>query len=52
MREAAGGKFSLPDDDGGGGGGGGGEQLTHMGRTLAELDDLDDVSACGGRAAL
>jgi hypothetical protein len=45
LREMSGGKFSLPDDDGGGGGGGGGpeDQLTHMGRSLAELEDLQEV---------
>lgn len=39
LKEMAGSKFSLPEDEGEGGGGGG-EQLTHMGRSLAELEDL------------
>jgi nucleolar protein 14 len=56
MRELAGGRFALPDDDVGAGGG---EQLTHLGRALAETgggglsargwgsDDDDDED--GGR---
>lgn len=40
LRETAGSKFALPDDDEGGGGG---EQLTHLGRSLAELEDLQEV---------
>ena len=43
LREMSGGKFSLPDDDSGGGGGGPEDQLTHMGRSLAELEDLQEV---------
>ena len=35
----AGGKFSLPDEEGGEG-----EQLTHLGRSLAELEDVGEVS--------
>lgn len=41
MKEVSGSKFTLADDDGEGGGGG--EQLTHMGRSLAELEDIDEV---------
>jgi hypothetical protein len=40
MKEVSGSKFTLADDDGEGGGG---EQLTHMGRSLAELEDIDEV---------
>lgn len=40
----AGSKFALPDEDEGGASG---EQLTHLGRSLAELEDLQEV----GRAA-
>jgi len=47
----AGSKFALPDEDeggsGGGGGGGGGERLTHLGRSLDELEDLQEVRGQG-----
>lgn len=39
LKELAGGKFTLPDEEGGEGG----EQLTHMGQSLAELDDAQEV---------
>jgi hypothetical protein len=42
LRELAGSKFALPDDDGGEGLGPE-ERLTHMGRSLEELDDLQEV---------
>ncbi|EFN50525.1 hypothetical protein CHLNCDRAFT_139005, partial [Chlorella variabilis] len=38
LKELAGGKFTLPDEEGGEGG----EQLTHMGQSLAELDDAQE----------
>lgn len=41
LKEMAGSKFSLPDNDGGEGDGG--EQLTHMGRSLAEMEDVQEV---------
>ena len=52
MKDLAGGKFALPDEDaaerGGGADGaslGGGERLTHMGRSLDELDEGYQVGA-------
>lgn len=41
LREMAGSKFALPDEDEAGAAG---EQLTHLGRSLAELEDLQEVS--------
>ncbi|KAL4451742.1 hypothetical protein ABPG75_007404 [Micractinium tetrahymenae] len=39
LKEMAASKFALPDEDEGGAGG---EQLTHLGRSLAELEDLQE----------